>query len=37
MGRTDSTPLPAGSSKAQSRYFLPEKIGQASPQPIVMT
>lgn len=37
MGRTDSTPLPAGSSRAQSRYFLPGKTGQASPQPMVMT
>lgn len=37
IGRTESTPLPAGSSRAQSRYFLPGKMGQASPQPMVMT
>ncbi len=37
MGRTDSTPLPAGSSSAQSRYFLPGKTWQASPQPMVIT
>ncbi|GAQ77096.1 hypothetical protein T45_08912 [Streptomyces turgidiscabies] len=37
MGRTASTPLPAGSSRAQSRYFRPGNTGQASPQPMVMT
>lgn len=37
IGRTASTPLPAGSSRAQSRYFLPGKTGQVSPQPMVMT
>lgn len=37
MGRTAATPWPAGSSRAQSRYFLPGKTGQASPQPMVMT
>ncbi len=37
IGRTASTPLPAGSSRVQSRYFLPGKTGQVSPQPMVMT
>lgn len=37
MGRTASTPRPAGSSRVQSRYFLPGKTGQVSPQPIVIT
>ena len=31
MGRTDSTPLPAGSSSTQSSYRLPGKIGHAFP------
>src|SRR4051812_17080847 len=37
IGRTASTPSPAGSSRFQSSYRLPGKMGQASPQPIVMT
>ena len=36
MGRTASTLRPAGSSSYQSSQRLPGKIGQASPQPIVM-
>ena len=37
IGRTASMPCPAGSSSGQSRYRLPGKIGQASPQPMVIT
>src|SRR5664280_156860 len=37
IGRTASTPLPAGSGRSQSRYRLPGKTGQVSPQPMVMT
>ncbi len=37
IGRTASTPWPAGSSRSQSRYALPGKIGQASPQPMLIT
>ncbi len=37
MVRTVWMPAPAGSGRSQSRYRLPGKTGQASPQPMVMT
>ena len=37
IGRTSSTDRPEGSRSSQSRYRFPGKIGQASPQPIVIT